>query len=138
MTKDGKMIYAVDFDGTLSLGRWPEVGAPNKPLFESLIREQAAGAKIILWTNRHGGLLMGAIEYCKHRGLKFDAVNENLPEINELYGTDSRKISADCYIDDKAINPIQNQFITIPIGFLFDELINEETDLAAGANKGEV
>ena len=80
MTKDGKMIYAVDFDGTLSLGHcWPEVGEENKPLFEFLIREQAAGAKVILWTNRSGSLLMGAKEYCKHRGLKFDAVNENLP-----------------------------------------------------------
>lgn len=122
MTKDGKMIYAVDFDGTLSLGRWPEVGNPNKPLFEFLIREQAAGAKVILWTNRHGGLLMGAIEYCKHRGLKFDAVNENLPEIIELYGSDSRKVCADCYIDDKALNPFQSQLITVPAGFLFDQI----------------
>ena len=137
MTKDGKMIYAVDFDGTLSLGSWPEVGAPNKPLFEFLIREQAAGAKVILWTNRNGGLLMGAIEYCKHRGLKFDAVNENLPELIELYGNDCRKISADVYIDDKAVNPIQNQFITIPIGFVFEQMNEEEPNLAAGANKGE-
>ena len=117
MTKDGKMIYAVDFDGTLSLGRWPEVGEPNKPLFEFLIREQAAGAKVILWTNRHGGLLMGAIEYCKHRGL-----NENLPELIELYENDCRKISADVYIDDKALNPFQSQFITVPVGFVFQEM----------------
>ncbi|MBP5383537.1 MAG: hypothetical protein J6Y57_01020 [Lachnospiraceae bacterium] len=119
MTKDGKMIYAVDFDGTLSLGRWPEVGEPNKPLFEFLIREQAAGAKVILWTNRTGGLLMGAIEYCKHRGLVFDAVNRNLPELIELYENDCRKISADVYIDDKALNPFQNHFITVPVGFVF-------------------
>lgn len=125
MTRDGKMIYAVDFDGTLSLGRWPEVGEPNKPLFEFLIREQAAGAKVILWTNRSGGLLMGAIEYCRHRGLEFDAVNENLPEIVELYESDSRKISADCYIDDKALNPMQSQFITIPVGFLFEQMKEE-------------
>lgn len=133
MTKDGKMIYAVDFDGTLSLGHcWPEVGEENKPLFEFLIREQAAGAKVILWTNRSGSLLMGAKEYCKHRGLKFDAVNENLPEIIELYGSDSRKIYADCYIDDKAINPIQNQFITVPVGFVFEQL-----KPAAGEEEGK-
>lgn len=122
MTKDGKMIYAVDFDGTLSLGRWPEVGEPNKPLFEFLIREQAAGSKVILWTNRHGGLLMGAVEYCKHRGLNFDAVNENLPEIIELYDADSRKISADVYIDDKALNPFQSHLITVPVGFVFQQM----------------
>lgn len=125
MTRDGKMIYAVDFDGTLSLGRWPDVGEPNKPLFEFLIREQAAGAKVILWTNRSGGLLMGAIEYCRHRGLEFDAVNENLPEIIELYENDCRKISADVYIDDKALNPFQSQFITIPVGFLFEQMKEE-------------
>ncbi len=127
MTKDGKMIYAVDFDGTLSLGHcWPEAGEPNMPLFEFLKTEQAAGAKVILWTNRTGGLLMGAVEYCKHRGLIPDAVNENLQEIIDLYGTDTRKISADCYIDDKAINPIQNQFLTVPIGFLFEQMKGKE------------
>lgn len=126
MTRDGKMIYAVDFDGTLSLGRWPEVGNPNMPLFEFLIKEQAAGAKVILWTNRSGSLLMGAKEYCKHRGLKFDAVNENLPEIIELYGSDSRKVCADCYIDDKALNPFQSQFITVPVGFVFQQMEESE------------
>lgn len=123
MDTNGNMIYAVDFDGTLSVGsRWPEMGKPNKPLFDFLIRQQAAGAKIILWTNRSGGLLMGAVEFCRHRGLVFDAVNENLPDLIELYGNDSRKVSADVYIDDKAINPFQAQLITVPVGFLFEEL----------------
>ena len=27
---------------------------------------------------------------------KFDAVNDNLPEIIEMYGTNSRKITCDC------------------------------------------
>ena len=32
----------------------------------------------------------------------FDAVNENLPEVLELFGgRDSRKITADEYIDDR-------------------------------------
>ncbi len=123
MDTNGNMIYAVDFDGTLSVGaRWPDIGKPNKPLFDFLIRQQAAGAKIILWTNRSGGLLMGAVEFCRHRGLVFDAVNENLPDLIELYGNDSRKVSADVYIDDKAINPFQAQLITVPVGFLFEEL----------------
>lgn len=123
MDTNGNMIYAVDFDGTLSVGaRWPEMGKPNKPLFDFLIRQQAAGAKIILWTNRSGGLLMGAVEFCRHRGLVFDAVNENLPDLIELYGNDSRKVSADVYIDDKAINPFQAQLITVPVGFLFEAL----------------
>lgn len=127
MTRDGRMIYAVDFDGTLSLGHnWPSTGAPNKPLFEFLIKEQAAGAIIILWTNRVGGMLMGAIEYCKHNGLTFDYVNENVPELIEWYENDCRKISADVYIDDKALNPFQNQFITVPVGFVFQQTEESE------------
>lgn len=37
--------------------------------------------------------------------LEFDAVNENLPEIIERYGSDGRKIYADVYIDDKSCFP---------------------------------
>jgi len=38
--------------------------------------------------------------------LEFDAVNANLPEMNALYGNDSRKIGADFYIDDKAVRAV--------------------------------
>lgn len=38
-------------------------------------------------------------------GIEFDAVNENLPETLEYFGgTESRKIHADVFIDDKAVN----------------------------------
>lgn len=39
------------------------------------------------------------------KALTFDAVNDNLPEIIEMYGNTSRKITCDYYIDDKAILP---------------------------------
>ena len=113
MTPDGKYIIAVDFDGTLITGNtWPDVtGEPNIPLFRFLIRERQKGNKVILWTNRTDSPkeekypLRAAVEFCKEAGLEFDAVNENLPEIIRAYGTDSRKVSADKYIDDKALNP---------------------------------
>lgn len=105
MTPDGKYIFAVDFDGTLSLGKWPDLGIANFDLFYYLIRERDRGNKVILWTNRSGELLKAAITYCERVGLYFDAVNENLPEIIEAYGGDSRKISADIYIDDRSIHP---------------------------------
>lgn len=70
------MIIAVDFDGVLSsAGKWPEVGEP----------------------------LESAVAQCREHGLEFDAVNDNIPEIVELYGVNSRKITADYYIDDKAV-----------------------------------
>ena len=113
MTPDGKYIIAVDFDGTLITGnKWPDLnGEPNQRLINILIRERKRGNKVILWTNRTNKpekeeyYLRDAVDFCKAAGLEFDAVNENLPEIIEAYGSDSRKVSADKYIDDKALDP---------------------------------
>lgn len=97
------MIYAVDFDGTLSFGEWPEVGPANEELFDFLKRRQRLGDKLILWTCRAGIPLEDAIDFCRENGLVFDAVNDNLPETIEKYGSNSRKITCDVYLDDKAI-----------------------------------
>ena len=100
------MIIAVDFDGTITKeSKWPELGEPNIPLINELIRRRRNGDKLILWTCRDGDLLNAAINFCKTFGLEFDAVNENLPEIIETYGG-SRKISADLYVDDKAVKTL--------------------------------
>lgn len=99
------MIIAVDFDGTISLGAWPNVGAPNLPLINLLKEKKAKGARLILWTNRTGELLDKATKYCEAVGLTFDAVNENLPDMVEKFGTDCRKVYADVYIDDAAVKP---------------------------------
>ena len=92
-------IIAVDFDGTLCYSNWPELGAPNTMLIDYLLQEKAAGNKLILWTCRAGKALTDATEWCCEQGLTFDAVNDNLPEIVELYGNNSRKITCDLYID---------------------------------------
>lgn len=108
MTPDGKYIFAVDFDKTLILDNtWPDVdGRPNKPMIAYLNMERRVrGTKMILWTCRSGQALEDAVNFCKENGLEFDAVNENLPEMIKAYGNDSRKISADKYIDDAAVNP---------------------------------
>lgn len=98
----GNKIFAVDFDGTLSQGApFPEIGEANKPLFEMLIKEKEKGSRVILYTCRTGGDLKRAIVFCHENGLYFDTVNENLPELIEAYGGDTRKINADYYIDDK-------------------------------------
>ena len=95
------MIIAVDFDGTLCENQWPDIGDANEELISYLKKQQEDGSKIILWTCRTGELLQQAIEWCSEWGVLFDAVNENLPETIELFGNDTRKISADMYIDDK-------------------------------------
>ena len=119
MDRSRNIIYAVDFDGTLSRGRWPDLGEPNEILFDFLKQQKEKGARVILDTCRNGEQLEAAVSYCRDWGLEFDAVNENLPELIELYGRDTRKINADFYIDDRAVNPNAGHFTVVPAGFSF-------------------
>lgn len=97
-------IIAVDFDGTLCENKWPEIGEANLKLIWNLTEQKEKyGAKIILWTCRTGEKLEEAIRFCEERGLRFDAVNENLPEVIEWMGGDTRKIYANEYLDDRAV-----------------------------------
>ena len=98
-------IIAVDFDGTLCAECFPAIGNPNHKLIYALKEQKRLGNKLILWTCRNGERLSEAIAWCTMQGLSFDAINENLPEIIALYGSDSRKITADIYIDDKSSLP---------------------------------
>ena len=102
---------AVDFDGTLCENKFPDIGAPKPLVIEYINRQQAMGAHIILYTCRENGtrraLLDEALQFCAEHEIKIYAVNEN-PDSTfpEEYGTgfDGRKVFADIYIDDKAIN----------------------------------
>ena len=96
---------AVDFDGTLFEEDYPNIGAPLLRTIEYVKKLKAAGIELILYTNREGKLLEEALSACKEYGIEFDAVNENLPEIIGRFGTESRKIFADIYVDDKATSP---------------------------------
>lgn len=98
-----RTIIAVDFDGTLSFGEWPEVGPANYELFSFLMRRKEQGDAIILWTCRAGEDLDAAVGFCKDNGLTFDAINDNIPETVKMYGNNSRKITCDYYIDDRAV-----------------------------------
>ena len=102
------MVYAIDFDGTLCQDRFPEIGRPYLNRIAAVKELQKEGHKIILWTCRqnaeHGNHLDNAVERCKQYGLVFDAVNENLPEVQLKWGGDTRKVYCDCYIDDKNYN----------------------------------
>ena len=96
-------VIAIDFDGTLCTNAWPAVGEPNWPVINHAKDAQAVGAKLILWTCREGEYLKAAIAACEKWGLHFDAVNANIPERIEEYGGDCRKVSADEYWDDRAV-----------------------------------
>lgn len=98
-----RKAIAVDFDGTLCSQNWPKIGEPNTELIEQLKEEQERGTALILYTCRSGRLLRDAVKWSKEQGLKFDSVNRNLPDRIKAYRGDTRKISADLYIDDRNV-----------------------------------
>ena len=104
-------IIAVDFDGTLCENKWPDIGEPNLELINYLKEEREKGNKIVLWTCRTGDLLIKAIRWCDKQGLIFNAVNNNVPEILEVFDTDSRKIFANEYIDDRMSDKFKLPFV---------------------------
>lgn len=96
-------IIAIDYDGTIALNSYPHAGDPNWGVIENALAEQADGARLILWTCRHGKELEIALEACRRWGLEFDAVNDNLPEMQAVWGNNPRKIFANEYWDDRAV-----------------------------------
>lgn len=100
------MRIAIDFDNTLATWdpeRPNEIGPAIMRNLSLALRLQQAGHKLILWTCREGKSLEQAAKWCAQHGLIFDAVNANIHDPG--YGwPDSRKVYADLYIDDRAVN----------------------------------
>jgi hypothetical protein len=96
------LTIAIDFDGTLVENAYPKIGRPVIFAFDTLKMLQSEGHRLILWSYRHGSELDDAVDFCKKQGITFYAVNKSFPE-EELNGTQSRKILADIYIDDRNI-----------------------------------
>lgn len=101
------MVLAIDFDGTIVEHKYPKIGKEIPFAIDTLLLLQREGFRLILWTSRHGQLLDEAVEYCRNRGLEFYAVNKNFPEEEDNHGV-SRKIIADCYIDDRNLGGLRS------------------------------
>lgn len=106
-------FVAVDFDGTLCTNAFLEIGEPNRVVIGYVRKLAAEGSKIILYTSRENGtrkLLDEAVAFCKAQEIPIHAVNENpwnpYAATIGLKPSDGRKVYADLYIDDKAINPV--------------------------------
>lgn len=92
---------AIDFDGTIVEDAYPSIGKPKIFAFETLKKLQSEGYRLILWTYRHGKALEEAVEFCRKNGIEFYAVNSSFE--GEIFDdeTQSRKIDADLFIDDR-------------------------------------
>lgn len=94
---------AIDFDGTIAeYDGWKGVGVFGKPIkgavgsINSLKKE---GWKIIIWTTRGETELIR--EYLSKHEIPFDSINENL--LGTPKNVSDKKVTADIYIDDRAI-----------------------------------
>jgi len=105
-------ILAVDYDGTLFTGSWPELGEPKHDVINKVKEFKKHGAEIVLWTCREGISLEEAKKRCKEVGLEFISVNSNAPS-QLKYMTEraregeefaTRKIFANFYVDDRSNN----------------------------------
>lgn len=92
---------AIDFDGTIVQDAYPGIGKPMTFAFETLKKLQSEGYRLILWTYRSGQTLDEAVEFCRKNGIEFYAVNSSFE--GEIFDseTQSRKIDADLFIDDR-------------------------------------
>ena len=97
MTRKAKVL-AVDLDGTILHNEYPYLGAPVDGMKEELEAINQAGWKISVWTVRNN-----VDDVRKHliaAGIPYDYINENP---YGPVGGNTRKIYADVYLDDKAI-----------------------------------
>lgn len=103
-SRPGGYVVAIDFDGTLHTGEYPEIGKPVEDRITRATYARKLGVKLVLWTCREGDELKEAVDWCWEKGIEFDAINSNTVEKNALYGSDSRKIGYDELWDDKAVD----------------------------------
>ena len=115
------MIIAVDFDGTLHTGKWPEIGVPVPYAIEIMQKLKADGHYLIIWTCREREQQTKMVNWLLEKGIPFDRVNEHKPGSIEQYGYVSRKVYAHLYIDDKQVGglPTWNEIY---------EWVNEKED----------
>jgi hypothetical protein len=97
------MIIAIDFDGTLHTGNWPDIGAPAPYAKEVMQSLEDDGHYLIIWTCREREHQTEMVNWLLEHGIPFDRINEHQPGSTEPYGYASRKVYADLYIDDKQV-----------------------------------
>ncbi|MDD4053130.1 MAG: hypothetical protein PHR28_14690 [candidate division Zixibacteria bacterium] len=106
------LVLAIDFDGTIAIDRYPEVGRLKRQAKEYLDRLYDDGHRIIINSCRAGYGEDKMRQFLDAQGIRYHAINSNLPDRIAAYQNDCRKVGADLYIDDKGV--FANRIITWP------------------------
>lgn len=96
-------VFAIDFDGTIVVDKYPNIGEPIPEAIETIIEVKKLGHKIIIWSCRVEPQLSEMRNFLLINEIPFDHINENCPIKIAHYQNDTRKIGADYYIDDKMV-----------------------------------
>ena len=109
------MIIAIDFDGTIVTDQYPAIGQLKPNAKEVIQQLKAEGHYIIIWTCRANDAMHHVHEFLIEQQIPFDRINKNNPENVKQYGSDTRKVYADVYIDDKGLHELPEDWIDIYI-----------------------
>lgn len=102
-----KITLAIDFDGMITTeDEYPNTGKLRSGAIEYINKLHEEGCFIIINSCRTGEEQKIAEKFLNENNIKFNLFNKNDPERIEKYGKDTRKISADIYIDDKNLGGI--------------------------------
>lgn len=123
------MIVAIDFDGTIVENQFPKIGELMPGAVEYIRKLHEDGHKIIIWTCRSGDNLLDAGTFLKLEGIPFHELNDNLADNVQLYGNNSRKVYAHCYVDDKNVGGFSGWQAT------YDWITEEERKYLTSKNK---
>ncbi|NDV46100.1 hypothetical protein D0T49_03470 [Paludibacter sp. 221] len=97
------MIIAIDFDGTIVENKFPEIGTLLPKAKEVINSLYDTGHYIIIWTCRCDLHLTSAVNFLLNNDIKFHRINDNEPTNTAKYNSNSRKVYAHMYIDDKNV-----------------------------------
>jgi hypothetical protein len=110
-----KAVIAFDVDNTLlEIGQWPNIIRVKPGAKEALIELTRLGYYIILWTCRGNECslqnLNSAVQFLTDNQIPFHKVNEHHPGLIEKFKSDTRKICADIYVDDKNLHAHREEY----------------------------
>lgn len=118
-----KKTVAIDFDGTIVENIFPEIGAIKKNVVDKMKEWYEQGHTIIIWTCRTDQYAEGARKFLDDNEIPYHYFNENP---TSPLGDWCRKIFADVYLDDRALNVDDlDSFNLDTLDFENDEVLND-------------
>jgi hypothetical protein len=108
-----RATISIDYDDTIVYQDFPNTGTIKPNAKEVINRLYDEGHHILIWTCRAFERVQTAKDYLIECGVRFHLINENLPSNIEQYGGDTRKMSADIYIDDRQLGGIPDDWLEI-------------------------